>query len=126
MDGKKTILVVDDEDIVRKLAAAFLKSAGYKVDLAASAEEALDQFGSSERPPCYDLVLSDVQMPGMNGVQLVEAIHRIRPDQRVILMSGRSAAALTDLGIVMSENVPLIVKPFHINELLEPINEMLA
>jgi DNA-binding NtrC family response regulator len=120
-DSLCSVLVVDDETQVRRFAARVLQRAGYGVFEAADGVEALDllQNGASG----VECVVSDVVMPRMNGVQLIEALSDKRPDLPVILMSGYATAALIDLGIAVPCGV--ISKPFPGERLLEEVQRCL-
>jgi PAS domain S-box-containing protein len=82
------VLIVDDHDMVREVAAELLTMLGCEVAQAASGEEALSIYRAREVP--YDLVLLDVSMPGMTGVEAHEELARIDPDVRVVLSSGHA------------------------------------
>ncbi len=87
----QTILLVEDEAFVRKVTAEVLESAGYRLVIAESAEEALAYRGR----PAPDLLLADVVMPGMSGRELAAEFTCLYPSTRVLLMSGY-AGELTD------------------------------
>ena len=108
MSGMR-ILLVDDEESLRITLAANLELEGYEVVEAGSGEEAL-ALAEHER---FDLVLSDIRMPGMNGVDLFRALRARRPTVPCVLMS---AFSLEDLvASALSEGVfTLLPKPFHI------------
>jgi DNA-binding response OmpR family regulator len=78
------VLVVDDEGAIRYSVSKTLQRIGYHVDEAASGEEALEALGKLE----YDVVLTDIRMPGLTGVELLKKIKEISPDAIVILMTG--------------------------------------
>jgi two-component system response regulator HydG len=78
------VLVVDDEGAIRYSVSKTLQRIGYQVDEAASGEEALEALGKQE----YDVVLTDIRMPGLTGVELLKRIKEISPDAIVILMTG--------------------------------------
>ena len=84
--GTATVLVVDDELMVRKLAAAILKEFGYRVLVAATGDEALRIH--AEDPNRIDVVLLDMSMPGKNGKVVMDALREQSPDVRVVFMSG--------------------------------------
>ena len=84
--GSETILVVDDDDSIRRLILDTLQPLGYNVITASCGMEALEKCEQSEKK--IDLVLSDVIMPGMNGRQLAEAMHDQCPHVKSVLMSG--------------------------------------
>ena len=105
-ETKVSILVVDDDDDVREMLAETLADFGYGVMQAASGEEALPMIGA-ERD--IGVVLTDIRMPGMSGLELAEAVHRQRADIKVIVMSGYSDAR------PLRER--FLLKPFHMQEL---------
>ncbi len=84
--AKETILVVEDGAAVRQLVSQMLLHLGYHVLQAESAEDALRLWGIQQPP--IDLVLTDVVMPGMSGVDLARRLERIRPGVRILFMSG--------------------------------------
>jgi DNA-binding response OmpR family regulator len=78
------VLVVDDEGAIRYSVSKTLQRIGYEVDEASSGEEALDMMGKRE----YEVVLTDIRMPGLTGVDLLKRIKDLSPDAIVILMTG--------------------------------------
>jgi len=78
------ILVIDDDDQLRKSFAKLLSEDGYRVEVAASGEAGLAMVKRS----VPDLVILDVRLPGMNGLETFEAIHRVEPKLPVIIMTG--------------------------------------
>jgi CheY-like chemotaxis protein len=84
--GSGTVLVVDDEELIRKYTKSALKLYGYTVLLANDGREALRVFGQNSAD--IGLVLLDVAMPGMDGLQTLERIREIRPDVAVVVCSG--------------------------------------
>ena len=84
--GAGTVLVVDDEPMVRRLASRILKEAGYRVLVAADGDEALRIYG--EDPQCIDVVLLDMSMPGKSGTAVLAALKQQHQDVKVVLMSG--------------------------------------
>src|ERR1700722_17671919 len=81
------ILVADDEELVRASLPGVLRRAGHVVALAADGEDALRKFGSNR----YDLVITDIVMPRMEGIETVRALRRLEPGVRIIAMSGRGS-----------------------------------
>lgn len=118
----ETILLVEDEDVVREPAARVLKKQGYNVLSANGPAEALAL--SSGREGEIDLLLSDVVMPGSSGPELAEKLKSFRPDLRVIFMSGYSHDLIASRGSV-AEDIVLIEKPFTIEGLLRKVREVL-
>jgi PAS domain S-box-containing protein len=121
--GEATILLVEDEPSLRRVAQRILVDAGYKVIAAADGSEALAAAG--DRLHEIDLLLSDVIMPQMSGPQLVEELCSARPNLPVLFMSG-FAAPLLGVGGHVSEDVELIDKPFSAPTLLAKVGEVLA
>jgi signal transduction histidine kinase/CheY-like chemotaxis protein len=106
--GNETILIVDDDDSIRKMINDTLQPLGYSTLAASCAEEALELWKLSKDK--IDLIISDVIMPGMNGPHLVEAIKQDQPDIHVILISGYTDNAITHLG-ALENNYTLLNKP---------------
>src|SRR5690606_33935269 len=79
-----TVLVVDDEKSIRTTFLTFLQRAGYEVDIASEADHALRLLDEKT----FDVVLSDILMPGLSGVELLAKIRSIAPDIPVIMMTG--------------------------------------
>jgi two-component system cell cycle sensor histidine kinase/response regulator CckA len=111
------ILVVDDEPIVRRFASRVLADAGYSVATAADGAEALQLV--RERGEPLSAVVSDIVMPRLNGVQLLEALAVSHPDLPIILMSGYASAQLAERGIAAPCSV--LAKPFAPDLLLAEV-----
>jgi signal transduction histidine kinase/CheY-like chemotaxis protein len=120
--GKETILVVEDEAAVRELACEFLKSAGYSVLEAKNGAEALETIAHNANT--IHLVLADMIMPRMGGVELAERLKKEQPELNVLFMSGYSEHA----GEQSSQISPLAIltKPFSIATLIGKVREALA
>ncbi len=121
LDGCETILVVEDETMVRELAARTLRQFGYEVLEAGAGEDALLLF---ERADKVDLILTDVIMPTINGPELVDKIRETHPAIKVLYMSGYTEDVLEHRGMLDSE-VDYISKPFRPKLLLERIRLLL-
>jgi two-component system, cell cycle sensor histidine kinase and response regulator CckA len=117
----ETVLLVEDEEPVRNLVERVLTRSGYKVIPAASAEEALNLYGTPDGGA--DLLLTDVIMPGMSGKELSE---RLAAGDRVptLYMSGYTDSIIAKHGI-LEEGAAFIQKPFNANDLLEKVREVL-
>ena len=115
--GTETVLIVEDEYLVRDLAATGLREAGYQVLVADNGEDALRVC--AEHGGEIDLMLTDVVMPGLRGPELAERVLDLHPDTRVILMSGY--AEETALKGVIDKDMPFVAKPFTLQRLLEQI-----
>jgi CheY-like chemotaxis protein len=119
--GTETILVAEDETAVRTFVERVLTAAGYHVMTATQGPEALTL---AEVMPDLDLLVTDVVMPGMSGVELASHLVAIRPGLPVIYASGYSEEALL-LGAVGEDRVPYLPKPFTAESLLRLVREVL-
>jgi two-component system, cell cycle sensor histidine kinase and response regulator CckA len=106
---EKTVLIVDDDSGVRKLAAKVLSVRGFRVLEAQNGLEAVQLYGSYH--PGIVLVITDVQMPVMDGIEEVRRLREIEPGVRAIFMSGTAHAADLDPGF------QFLPKPFTPNQL---------
>lgn len=109
----ETILLVDDEEGIRKVLGISLADSGYKVLTAGSGEEALQLFQKTKPP----IVLTDIKMPGMNGLELLQAIKRQSPDTEVIMITGHGDIDLA-ISSLKHEAADFITKPIN-DEILE-------
>ncbi len=121
--GLETILLVEDERLVREMAAESLRSRGYTVLTAESSQSALD-LNRNYRDPIH-LLVTDVVMPGSTGRQLAGEIQRERPELKVIYLSGYSDDAITPHGIVEG-GVTFLPKPFTPMSLTDKVREVLT
>ncbi len=117
-----TVLVVDDEDGVREFAAEALVELGYDVLSADSAEQAMHVLKGSDG---IRILLTDVVMPGGSGRQLADAVLKIKPDIRILYMTGYTQNAIVHNG-VLDTGTHLISKPFTIGQLGEELDVLLA
>jgi len=120
--GSETILLVEDEDLVRQVAGRILARYGYTVLEAASGLDAL--VVSREHPGPIHLMLTDVVMPGMSGLETAENLKPQRPEMKVLFMSGHTENTIVHHG-VLDPGVAFIQKPFRYNVLAQKIREML-
>jgi|GEM_PF-6059770 len=109
----RRILIVEDNDGIRQLAARVLRKANYIVETYTSAEEVLSS--TEEHGWNFDLVLTDVLMGEMTGIELSRKVHQARPDIPVIFMTGFSEEVLINEQIIAETS--LIMKPFQAEEL---------
>jgi len=112
-----SVLVVDDETAVRRFAARVLEREGYVVVEACDGIEALELL--SKDAVAVEVVVSDIIMPRLNGVELVQTLATSHPDLPVILMSGHAPSALAELGIAAP--CAILPKPFPSERLLEEV-----
>jgi DNA-binding response OmpR family regulator len=122
LPGSRSILVVDDASIVRRLAYRLLSEAGYRVFEASSTIEALEVLNMPSGR--VDLVLVDVVMPEVSGVDLVRLVRERWPGTRVLFMSAHAAEVLVREGIA-NPSVPFLAKPFTREELLGKVAAVL-
>jgi two-component system, cell cycle sensor histidine kinase and response regulator CckA len=115
------ILVVDDEPVVRRFTCRVLEEAGYRVATAVDGAEALHLV--RERGEPVRVVVSDIVMPRLNGVELLEALSVSHPKLPVILMSGYAPAQLAQRGIAAPCSV--LAKPFAPDVLLAEVRRCL-
>ncbi len=116
------VLLVDDEDMIRFVAERILTESGFDVDVSADGHDALRRI--SERSSPYDLIVLDLTMPGMSGVEVFHAVRIQNPSQRVILMSGFSPEeVLQRLG--SEEPDGFLAKPFDYGTMLAVIQHAL-
>lgn len=111
------VLIVEDQELVRHVTSRALVAAGHHVVVARDGAEALERFG--QKGSQFDLVLSDVVMPGLSGPDLIEALRRIEPRLSAVLMTGYSPESIIERIAVLG--VPLIKKPFSSAELVRTI-----
>jgi CheY-like chemotaxis protein len=117
----ETILVVEDEDAMRKVTSRILRLNGYLVLEAASGNEALDIAAKHD----LQLLLTDVVMPMMSGRELADRFHERRPGLPVLFMSGYSQGVLGPQR-ALDQGVALIEKPFNEQALLEKIHSIMT
>ncbi len=120
--GSETILLVEDDDLVRDFAQAQLKALGYRVIAARGGQEALDILRNGET---VDLLFTDVIMPGMGGRELVRHARALRPDLKVLFTSGYSGNAAEDTS-ADEIGSPTLGKPYRRAELARRVREALA
>jgi len=122
LSGTETILLVEDEDAVRKLVRRTLEKQGYQVLVAASGTEALELAQSDPRR--IHLVITDVVMPQMGGRQLADRLKALRPDIRVLLVSGYTESSVLRNGN-LAEGEAFLQKPFTPHRLARQVRELL-
>lgn len=121
MAMRDVVLVVDDEQDVRRMATLALSEAGYRAEVAEDGKSGLECFIQHEPSIC--LVLADVVMPVMDGLQTVEKILGLAPAMKILLMTGYSEA---ELRILSQTNFAVIRKPFFPEDLRRTINATLG
>ena len=114
----RTVLVVDDEDGVRKFVERVLQSAGYTTVVASSGPEALRVAAGIDT---LDMVVTDVMMPEMSGCELARQLRQGNPEIRVLYVTGYSDR-LFDEKVMMWENEAFVEKPCSLKGLLEAVS----
>ena len=120
--GNETVLLVEDEESVLRLGEAVLKRFGYRVLTARTPGEALAL--AKRHQDLIHLLVTDVVMPEMNGKQLKNSIAKIKPDLKVLFMSGYTANVIVHRGI-LEDDVNFLQKPFTVNALAGKVREVL-
>jgi CheY-like chemotaxis protein len=118
-----TVLVVEDDEAIRRLGARTLRGAGYAVLEAGSATEALAAAGA--RAWHVDLLLTDLLLPGMSGAALAEQLTARHPGLRVVFISGYPPELLSERGLTPPAAAALLEKPYTGAELLVKVRAAL-
>jgi PAS domain S-box-containing protein len=119
--GHECILVVDDEDLVRNLVSSILERRGFRVLTATDGEEAVAIYRDWSQE--IDLVLLDMTMPRLSGIQVCQLLQQINPSVRVLFSSGHLSAAERDRLIASGE--PFVPKPYKPEELVRILRQVL-
>jgi len=113
---RKTILVVDDDDLVRTVTVRMLRRLGYEVIETSNAETAID--AAKAHAGTIHLVLSDIVLGAGNGIEVLQTISVVRPDAASLLMSGS--------GVSVAEGVRFLQKPFTYEQLRDRVFELIG
>jgi CheY-like chemotaxis protein len=111
------LLIVDDEPAILELLKRYLERLGYGVETTPNAEAALDLFEAA--PDRYDLVITDLSLPGMGGEELLKRLRQCRPSLRALISSGLPHAPTLP-------NVGFLLKPYLPKAMVEVIEQMLS
>jgi DNA-binding NtrC family response regulator len=118
-NGAESLLIVDDDHRLLRLCEVYLQRVGFEVVACAEGNVAID----AARERRFDLLLTDLRMPGMTGTQLIETILEIQPQILVVVMSG-STSMDGDAANGIAADYPFINKPFALSNLEELIREV--
>ena len=121
MGLSKKVLVVDDELGIRCLLTEILTQNGYDVSMAKDGQESLDQLGRES----FDLVVTDIQMPGVDGIEVLQWIKKQGRKEKVIVMTGKPSD-LVSLGLDMPQVVDFLQKPFKIENFVDIVSTAVA
>ena len=117
LDGRETILLVDDEEMVLTMSRMVLESRGYRVLSALNGEQALEIF--ADTPSLIDLMITDMVMPKMNGRELIEKVVVLSPATRIV------CATACPRSVVLENQFDFLTKPFTAQQLLRKTREAL-
>ncbi len=117
---KPSILVVDDELLIRDLLYDFFSGQGWNISVAENGEKALDIINANK----IDLVLSDIRMPEMDGLTLTSRVKESHPEIPVVLMTGFPSVD-TAVNALRSKVEDYVIKPFNINQLYKLVESKL-
>ena len=120
--GGGNLLLVEDEDMVRAVAERALTRAGYQVTTAADGEEGLAEIANGDTE--FDLIVSDVVMPAMDGPAMARAIRRVKPKIPILFMSGYAEEQLRNE--IDIDNMHFIPKPFSVQQINAKVSEVLG
>ncbi len=117
---KKRILVVEDEDTIREFVLINLRRAGYEVEEAATGEDALRRFEEGER---YDIVLLDINLPGIDGLSVCKTLRARSPYLGIMMLTARTQE-MDRIGGLMTGADDYVTKPFSPGELLARVDAL--
>lgn len=120
--GNETILVVEDEDAIRKLTVRMLQPLGYRILEARDGIEALTMCAAAEQK--IDLVLCDMLMPKMSGKEFARALLQRPRHPKLLFVSGYSSEDTLE-GKIIGQDIPYIAKPYTREQLAQKIREVL-
>ena len=120
--GSETLLVVEDEPMILRLACTALERLGYRVLTASNGLEALEV--AARESGRIDLIITDVVMPKLGGRELARRLAELRPDTKVLYTSGYAEKAIA-FGGVLSEGVHFIEKPYSLGALAERVRKII-
>jgi len=117
------ILIAEDDDSMRGFLTLALEKAGHRVTPCAdglAAYKAAEDLGGQ-----VDLLLADIVMPGMDGIELSQRVSQLHPHIKILFITGFSAVAM-DAGLSGNSNTKVLSKPFHLNDLVKQVDEILT
>jgi two-component system cell cycle sensor histidine kinase/response regulator CckA len=120
--GAETLLIAEDEEMVRSFMKKAFERAGYRVIAAGDGEEAVEKFRENMKD--ISLILSDVIMPKKNGREILEEVKGMKPGIKVIFISGYTANVMHEKGI-LGQDTDIVTKPFLKDDLLRKVREVL-
>lgn len=112
------ILLAEDDDSMRDFLAKALTRAGHEVESVADGEEGLDALG--ENAGTFELLLTDIVMPGVDGIELARRAAEIDPGLKIMFITGFAAVAL-NAGLSAKREAKVLSKPFHLRDLVDEV-----
>ena len=119
--SKHVILVVDDEEAQRKVLAGFLRKRGYETVTASSVDEAVEVA----RSRIIDMVLTDLRMPGRDGIELLQELRALNPEIPVIVITVRTEGLVEGIWPQVKQLAGYLLKPFTVQELRDIVGRAL-
>lgn len=117
------ILIAEDDTSMRNFIAMALERAGHEITCCADGIQALENL-ETETP--YDLLLADIVMPGMDGIELSQKATRLRPGLQVMFITGFAAVAMEQQDEKAEKKPTYLSKPFHLKELVDQVETLLT
>ena len=117
------ILLAEDDDAMRQFLATALTRAGHRVVSHRDGRQALEALEALDKP--YDLLIADIVMPGVDGIELARRARLGQPELRVMFITGFAAVALEE-GKPVVPGATVLSKPFHLRDLVSQVKELLA
>ena len=124
MSGTETILLVEDSDSLKLGFVSVLEAKGYKILSASNGEEAIE-LANTHSSENIHLLLTDMVMPGMTGFELAAKMKLLRPQTKILFMSGYASDVIESRSAGTLQEVEFLQKPFGVNELLHKIKSVL-
>jgi CheY-like chemotaxis protein len=126
-EPQRRVLLVDDEGTIRHALRRFFQRQGWDVDEAADGGAALALLLDGAAEHAYDVIISDLRMPGISGIEMHERLRTARPDllDRIIFSTG-DAVSLEAAEFVRRSDCPVLQKPFELSALRELVHRMIA
>lgn len=115
------ILLAEDDDSLRRFLALNLHRAGHQVDAFEDGEGAWEALDAS----VYDLLLTDIVMPGLDGIELARRAAEVQPSLKIVFITGFAAVALAQSSAA-PKSAKVLSKPFHLRDLVSELERMIA
>lgn len=121
------ILIAEDDPSMRQFLALALERAGHSVDVREDGLEALNTLENTLKDgQSYDLLLADIVMPGMDGIELSQRAAALAPAMKIMFITGFAAVILDQSNPKPDTNPEILAKPFHLKDLVDRVEHLLA